>query len=92
MHVLADGSSKLPVEAGAWCVAWSDGRRDLWIVGGDAGRWAVHLGGGKLPKLQTDARVALVRLDRAGKVVAADASEATLLDVAGGPSLRGMPG
>jgi hypothetical protein len=42
-----------------------------------------------LPKLRTDARVALVRLNRAGKVVAADASEATFLDVAGGPSLRG---
>ena len=61
------GKPKLPVEAAAWCVAWKDGRRDLWIVGGDAGRWAMHVGGGKLPKLQTDARVALVRLDRSGK-------------------------
>ena len=89
MHALAVGSSKLPVEAGAWCVSWKDGRRDLWIVGGDAGRWAVQFGGGKLPKLKTDARVALVRLDRSGKIVSADASEATFLNVAGGPSLRG---
>ncbi len=89
MHALAGGISKLPVEAGAWCVAWKDGRRDLWIVGGDAGRWAVRLGGGKVPKLQTDARVALVRLDHSGKVIAAEASEATFLAVAGGPSLHG---
>ncbi len=67
MHALADGSSKLPVEAGAWCVAWKDGRRDLWIVGGDAGRWAVRLAGGKFPQLQTDARVALVRAGPRGQ-------------------------
>ena len=89
MHALAEGSSKLPVEAAAWCVAWKDGRRDLWIVGGDAGRWAVRLAGGKHPQLQTDARLALVRLDCEGKAVAADASEATFLDVAGELSLRG---
>jgi hypothetical protein len=89
MHALAGRRAKPPVEAAAWCVAWKDGRRDLWVIGGDAGHWAVELSEKKLPKLHTDARVALVRLDRAGKVVAADASEATFLDVAGGPRLRG---
>jgi hypothetical protein len=89
MRALGDGRAKPPVDGGAWSVIWKDGRRDVWLLGGDAGRWAIHLGAEKLPKLQTDARVALVRLDRAGKVVAADASEATFLDVAGGPSLHG---
>ena len=89
MHALAEGRAKLPIEAGAWCITWKDGRRDLWITGGEAGRWAVRLGGGKLPKLETDARVALVRLSRAGKAMTAEASEATYLDVGGGPSLHG---
>jgi hypothetical protein len=89
MRALADGRARPPLDGEAWITIWKDGRRDVWIVGGDAGGWAVQLGEEKLPQLQTDARVALVRLDRAGKVVAADASEATFLDVAGGPRLHG---
>ena len=79
-------SGRDPRGAGAWCVVWADGRRDLWIVA-DGGPTHVAASAG-LPTVETDAPVALVRFAAAGKPLRVIAAPGTIVQVDGGPTLR----
>ena len=71
------------------CVTWKNGRRDVWFVGGgqQATPCAITVDG--LPRIETDAQVAVISFDQAGAPVFARASETTLLRIKGGPALTG---
>lgn len=73
-------------ETKAWCVTWTDKRRDIWIVGD--GRNTVHITQPNLPEITSDARVALLRFDAANQLLDIQATEATAIKVANGPELR----
>lgn len=75
--------------ARAWIVERADGLRDLWILNDRAGNAATVKADG-LPSVETDALVALVQLEADGKVLKAEAEQATLLRVEGGPVLQGV--
>jgi len=79
-----DPGQPAPVQ-GAWCVTWTDGRRDLWIFG-DGAPCRVEAEG--LPAVEVEARVALARFDAQGVLLAVETSAAACLAVRGGPELK----
>ncbi|HEY3297133.1 MAG TPA: hypothetical protein VGK34_00645, partial [Armatimonadota bacterium] len=70
----------------AWCVTWTDGRKDLWIVGDGAN--VASVAAASLPEVSTDARVALIRFDSLGKAVAVSATETSAVKISGGHTVR----
>jgi hypothetical protein len=73
--------------AAALLVTWRDGRRDLWILGEEAGP-ELHVRAPGLPAVTTDAQVAFIQFDAASRARLVRASGAGLVRVEGGPELR----
>ena len=73
----------------AWCVTWTDGRRDVWLFRAMDRPVSCTLAIAGLPRVETDANVAVVCFDSGGRVSAVHASAATRLTVAGKPILEG---
>jgi len=72
-----------------WCITWSDGKRDVWLLGDSDRRGIYATAAADLPRIATDARIALVRLGADGRISAIHASAATHISVEGGPTLEG---
>ena len=88
--VVSERNRKGGLFESAWCVTWSDGRRDLWFVGDHENPMLCSLEAQGFPAVQTDAQVALVRFNKDSRAVSIRASAATIVKVKGGPNLKGM--
>ncbi|MBI5691520.1 MAG: heparinase II/III family protein [Verrucomicrobia bacterium] len=83
--VPVSAAPKVP-EASGLLVHWHDGRRDLWLLGGETG--AVLTGAGAaLPIVHTNGIVTLVQFDAAGAPRRILSSGATRVAVQGGPEV-----
>ncbi len=78
------------VPPSAWCVRWKDGRRDVWVVADPSHDGAVKVTGEGIPSISTDGRLTWIRLDKAGKVVKAVASEASAVEIGDEKPSRGQ--
>jgi hypothetical protein len=76
-------------ESKAWCVTWSNGRRDLWVAGD--GKHSARVLKDGLPAVSTDARIALVSFDPDGTARFVRASEASNVSVGGEKLVSGTP-
>ena len=72
-----------------WCITWTDGKRDVWLLRDVDRPVSYSTAAPDLPQIETDAVVALVRISSDGRISAVHASAATRVAVEGSPALNG---